>query len=99
MVRSWSLAFLIAAAMLVGFANEALAQRDFFFLRDPFRRERSLFNFPGFEAPPPRHQVIQEPPSDQPTGVVYGSGAEADAQRLMPATEYVLVLGDTMAEQ
>ena len=85
--------------MLAGFANEAAAQRDdrFFFLRDPFRRERSLFNFPGFEAPPRR--VIAEPPSDQPTGIIYGSSAEADSQRLISASEYVLVFGDVMADQ
>jgi hypothetical protein len=100
MRRTYFLAFLLAAAVLAGFANEAAAQRDdrFFFLRDPFRRERSLFNFPGFEAPPPR-RVIAEPPSDQPTGVVYGSSAEADVQRLINATEYILVFGDVMADQ
>jgi hypothetical protein len=98
MVRTPFLAFLLGAAVLAGFANEAAAQRDdrFFFLRDPFRRERSLFNFPNFEAP---RRVIAEPPSDQPTGVIYGSSAEADAQRLISATEYVLVFGDVMADQ
>lgn len=100
MVRSSFLTLLVGAALVAGFANEAAAQRDdrFFFLRDPFRRERSLFNFPGFEAPPPR-KVIVEPPSDQPTGLVYGSSAEADTQRMISATEYVLVFGDVMAEQ
>jgi len=101
MVRTPVLAFLLGAAVLAGFANEAAAQRDdrFFFLRDPFRRERSLFNFPGFEAPPPPRRIIVEPPSDQPTGTVYGSSAEADTQRTINATEYVLVFGDVMAEQ
>ena len=100
MRRTYFLAFLLGAAVLAGFANEAAAQRDdrFFFLRDPFRRERSLFNFPGFEAPPPR-RVIAEPPSDQPTGVVYGSSAEADVQRMISASEYILVFGDVMADQ
>jgi hypothetical protein len=99
MVRTSFLAFLLGAAVLAGFADEAAAQRDdrFFFLRDPFRRERSLFNFPGFEAPPRR--VIAEPPSDQPTGIVYGSSAEADTQRMISASEYVLVFGDVMADQ
>ena len=101
MVRTPVLAFLLGTAVLAGFANEAAAQRDdrFFFLRDPFRRERSLFNFPGFEAPPPPRRIIVEPPSDQPTGTVYGSSAEADTQRTINATEYVLVFGDVMAEQ
>ena len=100
MRRTHFLAFLLAAAVLAGFANEAAAQRDdrFFFLRDPFRRERSLFNFPGFEAPPPR-KVIAEPPSDQPTGLVYGSSVDADTQRMISASEYVLVFGDVMADQ
>src|SRR5712691_11410885 len=102
MIRRSFLAFLAGAALVAGFANEAAAQRDdrFFFLRDPFRRERSLFNFPGFEAPPPPpRRIIVEPPSDQPTGTVYGSSAEADTQRTINATEYVLVFGDVMAEQ
>src|SRR5262249_16534702 len=98
MVRSGLLTFFIALTMLASFADEAFAQREFFFLRDPFRRERSLFNFPGFE-PQPRRPVIQEPPSDQPTGVVYNSSVEADAQRLIPAREYILVFGDVMADQ
>jgi len=101
MTRTSILAFFLGATVLAGFANEASAQRDdrFFFLRDPYRRERSLFNFPGFEAQQPPRRVISEPPSDQPTGLVYGSSAEADAQRMIPATEYVLVFGDVMAEQ
>ena len=97
MVRPSLSALVLAAALVAGFADEAAAQRDFFFLRDPFRRERSLFNFPGFEAPP--RQVIAEPPSNQPTGLVYGSSAEADSRRLIPATEYVLVFGDVMGDQ
>jgi uncharacterized protein len=100
MVRTPILAFLLGAAVLAGFANEAAAQHDdrFFFLRDPFRRERSLFNFPAFDAPAPR-KVIAEPPSDQATGMVYGSSVDADTQRMIPATEYVLVFGDVMADQ
>jgi hypothetical protein len=101
MRRTPFLAFLLAAVVLAGFANEAAAQRDdrFFFLRDPFRRERSLFNFPAFDAPAPPRQVIAEPPSDQATGIVYGSSVDADTKRLIPATEYVLVFGDVMADQ
>src|SRR5258708_21361778 len=100
MVRTPFLAFLLGAAVLAGFANEAAAQRDdrFFFLRDPFRRERSLFNFPNYEAPPPR-RIIAEPPSDQATGVVYGSSVDADTHRLITASEYVLVFGDGLADQ
>src|SRR5260370_26563198 len=102
MVRSLVLASLLGVSVLAGFANEAAAQRDdrFFFLRDPFRRERSLFNFPGFEAPPPPpRRIIVEPPSDQPTGTVYGSSAQADTQRTINATTNVLVFGGVIAEQ
>jgi uncharacterized protein len=101
MIRTSFSALLLAAALVAGFGDDALAQRDdrFFFLRDPFRRERSLFNFPGFEAPPPPRRIIVEPPSDQPTGMVYGSSAEADGRRLNSASEYVLVFGDVMADQ
>jgi uncharacterized protein len=100
MVRAPFLTFLLGAAFLASFANEAAAQRDdrFFFLRDPFRRERSLFNFPNSEAPPPR-RIIAAPPSDQPTGIIYGSSAEADSLRMIAASEYILVFGDVMAEQ
>ena len=70
----------------------------YFFLRDPFGRGRSLFNFPERPAPPPR-RVHVEPPSDEPSGSVYTSSADADQQRFLGASEYVVVMGDTMAEQ
>src|SRR4029077_20105971 len=54
--------------------------------------------FPNYEAPPPR-RIIAEPPSDQATGFVYGSSVDADTQRMISATEYVLVFGDVMADQ
>jgi len=99
MFRSIAFSVLIGLGLVLGFASEANAQRTddrFMFLRDPFGRGRSLFNFP--EAPPPR-RVYVEPPSDQPVGTVYGSSADADSQRFLSASEYILVLGDTLAEQ
>ncbi len=86
---------------MLGFAQEASAQFHddrLFFLRDPFSRGRSLFNFPEPPPPPPK-RIYVEPPSDQPTGTVYASSADADAQRFLNASEYVVVLGDTIADQ
>lgn len=100
MFRSIAFSFLIGLGLALGVASDASAQRTddrFMFLRDPFGRGRSLFNFP--DAPPPPRRIYVEPPSDQPTGTVYGTSADADAQRFLSATEYVLVLGDTIAEQ
>jgi hypothetical protein len=98
---------LILAAALAGassLAGVAIAQdsRDdrYFMLRDPFRPNRGPlmvprdFPLPGGLPPP-----AAEPRVEQPGGVVYTSSAEADAQRLTPASEYVLVLGDTLADQ
>ncbi len=101
MFRSIAFSFLIGLGLVLGFGSDASAQRTddrFMFLRDPFGRGRSLFNFPDAPPPPPR-RIYVEPPSDQPTGTVYGTSADADAQRFLSATEYVLVLGDTIAEQ
>lgn len=82
-------------------ATDAFAQRRdddrYFFLRDPFGRGRGLFDFPDRPAPPKPAYV--EPPSDEPVGTVYGSSTDADSQRFLNASEYVLVLGDTLAEQ
>jgi len=101
MVRFVVFSVLIGLSLALGFAQEASAQTHdgfFFFLRDPFGRGRSLFNFPE-PAPPPPKRIYVEPPSDQATGSVYGSSAEADAQRFLGASEYVVVLGDTLADQ
>lgn len=102
MLRRFFILFLAALSLASVLASQAQAQhRDderFFFLRDPFGRGRSLFNFPERPAPPPR-RVHVEPPSDEPSGSVYTSSADADQQRFLGASEYVVVMGDTMAEQ
>jgi hypothetical protein len=101
MLRRLFIVFLAGFALAISFASEASAQRGgderFFFLRDPFGRGRGLFNFPDRPAPRP---VQTEPPAPQePSGTVYASSADADAQRFLAASEYVVVLGDTLAEQ
>jgi hypothetical protein len=101
MVRSVIFSALFGLSLVLGFVQEASAQSHdgfFFFLRDPFGRGRSLFNFPEPPPPPPK-RVYVEPPSDEATGTVYGSSVEADAQRFLGASEYVVVLGDTLADQ
>ncbi|MDO8534512.1 MAG: SGNH family hydrolase, partial [Xanthobacteraceae bacterium] len=106
MARFISVRFLLAAAVLAGALSVAteIAQaqglRDdrYFMLRDPFRRNVPFFNFPFGRDSHPRPSYV-EPPSDQPVGTVFGSSADADKERLSPATEYVLVFGDTLADQ
>jgi hypothetical protein len=74
----------------------------FFMLRDPFRRgggpREPFFGYPR-EAPPPPNYVPAEPRPEPPGAPVFGSAAEAAAQRPQAPSEYVLVIGDTLAEQ
>jgi hypothetical protein len=102
MLRHFLIALIAGSALAVSFANDAAAQRRdserYFFLRDPFGHGRSLFNFPDRPAAPRRPTYV-EPASDEPTGTVYSSSAEADQQRFIGASEYVVVFGDTLAEQ
>ncbi len=95
-----------AAALLVAltaFAVPAAAQdaRDdrYFMLRDPFRPQRGLLNTPRDLDPRQPPSILVEPPAERIGGVVFNSAANADRVRLKPASEYVLVLGDTLADQ
>ena len=101
MLRRLFILFLAGFALASAFASTASAQRGgderYFFLRDPFGRGRGLFDFPERRAPP--KPTYTEPASQEPSGTVYGSSADADAQRFIAASEYVVVLGDTLAEQ
>lgn len=103
MLRHLLIALIAGTTLAIAFAGDASAQqRDserYFFLRDPFGGGRSLFNFPERPAAPARRPAYVEPPSDEPTGTVYGSSADADQQRFIGASEYVVVFGDTLAEQ
>ena len=92
-----------AAALLIAlsaFAAPASAQdaRDdrYFMLRDPFRPRRGLLITPR-DLEPRQPSIPAEPPVIG--GVVFNSAANADRVRLNPAREYVLVLGDTLADQ
>src|SRR6185312_3455089 len=100
MLRRLFIAVIAGLSLSAAFAHDASAQRRdderYFFLRDPFGRGRSLFDFP--DRTPPKKTYV-EPPSTEPAGTVYGSSAEADEQRFIGASEYVAVFGDTLAEQ
>ncbi len=95
---------LIAVAVLAGALSVATerahAQSDdrYFMLRDPFRRSTPFYSSPSDRDLLPKPTVV-EPPSDQPVGVAYGSTADAEKARTTPVTEFVLVFGDTLADQ
>jgi hypothetical protein len=97
------LAAALAVATLAAFAEPAVAQwgrNDFFFFpRDPFG--------PGGRRPPPppgyypREALPQRPaePAEPQGGTIYGSAEAADKHRQTQAEYYVLVLGDSLADQ
>jgi hypothetical protein len=90
--------FALASAFASGAAAQQRGDERYFFLRDPFGRGRSLFNFPERRtAPKPHHSEPAVP--QEPSGTVYGSSTDADAQRFIAASEYVMVLGDSLADQ
>jgi hypothetical protein len=101
MLKSLSVAILVVSAVFAEaavFAASAQPMRDerFFFLRDPFRPRQGPFMAPRDFRPPVQRAEPRVEPS---RGVVYNSSAEADAARPQPAAEYVVVLGDTLADQ
>jgi uncharacterized protein len=99
------LAVTAAGAMLVpGDARAQGANDDrWFMLRDPFRRgpfsREPYAPYPSRETPPPPQYVAPEPRYEAPAGTAYGSAAEAETERGKAPTDYVLVVGDTLAEQ
>ena len=99
------LAVAAAGAVLVpGDARAQSANDDrFFMLRDPFRRgpysrENAPFPLRELFPPPPQYVAPPEPRYEAPSGTAYGSAVEAEAGGKVPS-EYVLVVGDTLAEQ
>lgn len=87
-----SLLFLLVAMALTPLAfSPAQAQDRFFF--DPFRRAPSQNLWPR-EAP---GRAEPEVPAGE-SGVTHTSAEQADAQRATPATEYIVVVGDTLAD-
>lgn len=98
----------VCAALAAGFVAVAVSpaqaqlSRDdrYFFLRDPFR--------PGIQSPfhsfprevRPRRPVEAEPAPPEPEGgTIYGSKDAADKHRPTQATHYVVVMGDSLADQ
>jgi hypothetical protein len=98
----WLLTAVILAGALVSTAIPASAQFPFFFPRDPYYR-------PQHRPPPPpspfhnfpREQQRQaEPPAvEEPAGTVYGTADLADKYRTSQANQYVIVIGDSLADQ
>jgi uncharacterized protein len=111
MVRRFLLIAMLAVAapsalLVAGDARAQGANDDrFFMLRDPFRRgpfsREPYAPFPRELPPPPQYVNPPEPRYEAPAGTAYGSAVEADADtaRGKPVSEYVLVVGDTLAEQ
>jgi uncharacterized protein len=95
-----------ASAVLVPGDVRAQGANDdrYFMLRDPFRRDpftrEPYAPYPMREMPPPPQVVAPpEPRYEAPSGTAYGSAVEAEAERGKAPSEYVLVVGDTLAEQ
>jgi hypothetical protein len=94
-------AALIAALSMLAFASTATAQWNdggFFFLRDPFG--------PQMRRPPPppsyypREQLPRvQQPAEPEGGTIYGSAEAADKHRATQAEYYVVVFGDSLADQ
>jgi hypothetical protein len=106
--RVFLMAMLAVAASGVLVSGDARAQAAnddrFFMLRDPFRRgpfsREPYAPFPMREAqPPPPQYIPSEPRYEAPAGTAYGSAAEAEVALGKAPTDYVLVVGDTLAEQ
>jgi hypothetical protein len=99
------LAAALSAGVLAAAASPAAAQwpsrddRYFFFPRDPYQRgmQHPFNNFPR-EARPPRPIDLGPPPEPE-GGTIYGSAEAADKHRATQATHYVVVVGDSLADQ
>src|SRR5690606_30574204 len=94
-------AALIAALSMLALPPPAAAQFDggFFFLRDPFGPQMRRRPPP----PPayPREQLprVRAQPAEPEGGTIYGSAEAADKHRATQAEYYVVVLGDSLADQ
>jgi hypothetical protein len=104
------LAVAISASALAAIATPALAQFPFFFPgpRDPYRDPYSQPRyrpppppspFYGFPREPQRQIEAPAPVQEEPSGTIYGSTEAADKNRTSPASHYVLVVGDSLADQ
>jgi hypothetical protein len=100
----------ISASAMAAIATPASAQFPFFFpgprdpYRDPYARPHyrpppppsPFYNFPR---EPQRHIEAPAPVPEEPSGTIYGSTEAADKNRTSQASHYVLVVGDSLADQ
>jgi hypothetical protein len=104
------LAVAISASALTAIATPASAQFPFFFPgpRDPYRDPyaRPYYRPPpppspfyGFPREPQRQIEAPAPVQEEPSGTIYGSTEAADRNRTSQASHYVLVVGDSLADQ
>jgi hypothetical protein len=106
-MRSFSSRLFVAAALsfsvVVADVPTAFAQfypgDGFFIFRDPFRRppRRAAPRAPSYprESLPQRREAAPEPDG----GTIYGSMEAADKNRTTQAEDYVVVIGDSLADQ
>jgi hypothetical protein len=113
MVRPAAQRLLIAVALtataLVATVSTASAQFPFFFpgprdpYRDPYQRQHRPppppSPFYGFPREPQRQEAAPAPVQEEPSGTIYGSSEAADKNRTSQASHYVLVVGDSLADQ
>lgn len=100
------LAAVISAGALIAASTQTQAQwpRDnFFILRDPYRQQyrppppsSPFYNFPREQQQRPAEAA---PVPEEPGGTIYGSTEAADKYRTSQASHYVLVVGDSLADQ
>jgi hypothetical protein len=109
MIRPRTLHLVLAAAICAGALTAAGAPaqaqwpRDsFFILRDPYRQpyrppppSSPFYNFPREQQRPAEVAPVPE----EPGGTIYGSSEAADKYRTSQASHYVLVVGDSLADQ
>jgi hypothetical protein len=104
------LAAAICAGALAAASTPASAQWPFFMPRDAYPRDP--YHRPQYRPPPPpspfygfprepRRQIeaAPTPVPEEPSGTIYGSTEAADKHRTSQANHYVLVVGDTLADQ
>ena len=114
MVRAAAPRLLLAAAICAGAftatITPASAQWPFFMPRDPYPRDpyyRQRYRPPpppspfyGFPREPQRQiEAAPAPVAEEPSGTIYGSTEAADKNRTSQANHYVLVVGDSLADQ
>jgi hypothetical protein len=87
--------------LALAIATPAKAQYDggFFFLRDPFGPQMRRPPPPPSYYPREQFPRVQAQPAEPEGGTIYGSAEAADKHRATQAEYYVVVLGDSLADQ